>query len=118
MDIKEGINLFNNSDFFEAHDHFEEMWVNAGRDDKKFYQSLVQLSVGSFHLVSKNYKGALSQYCKGTSKLVEYIPDYKGINTRKLLKEIRILMKDLNEFFDEKISNVELEKIPRIEENN
>lgn len=118
MDIKQGINLFNNSEYFEAHDHFEEMWINAERDDRKFYQSLVQLSVGSFHLMSKNYKGALSQYCKGTSKLVEYIPDYHGINTRKLIKEIRVLMNDLNDFFAEKIYEVEVNKIPKIESNN
>lgn len=118
MDIQQGIKLFNNSDFFEAHDHFEEMWNNAGREDRLFYQSLVQLSVGSYHLVSQNYKGALSQYRKGTSKLVEYIPSYQGVNTRKLLKEIRILMKDLNEYFAENICSVKIEKIPKIEVYN
>ena len=69
MDINKGIELFNDGSYFEAHDHFEEMWNEAERGEKEFYQGLVQISVGSYHLICGNNKGALSQYNKGMSKL-------------------------------------------------
>ncbi|MAT58580.1 MAG: hypothetical protein CMF23_11475 [Ignavibacteriae bacterium] len=116
--MQQGIYLFNSSNFFEAHDYFEDLWNEAERKDRKFYQALVQISVGSFHLISKNYKGALSQYCKGTSKLIAYVPNYNGVNTAKLLMEIEILISDLNAYFEEKICSVEPNKIPKIELTN
>jgi len=112
MDIKKGIELFNDGSFFEAHDYFEEMWNEAGRGEKEFYQGLVQISVGSYHLICGNYKGALSQLNKGMSKLVKFNPDKEGINLYKLLSEINILVDKIIMYNSKKISNIELEKFP------
>ncbi len=49
LNITEGIKLFNNSDFFAAHDFFEGLWMEA-KKDKLFYQGLIQVSVGCFSL--------------------------------------------------------------------
>ena len=112
MDIKTGIELFNDGSYFEAHDYFEEMWNDAERGEKEFYQGLVQISVGSYHLICGNNKGALSQYNKGMSKLEKFKPDKEGINLDKLLSEINILVDKIIMYNSKKISNIELEKIP------
>ncbi|MCB9247923.1 MAG: DUF309 domain-containing protein [Ignavibacteriales bacterium] len=39
FDIDEGVHLFNDSDFFfSAHDFFEDIWMEAERDEKLFFQ--------------------------------------------------------------------------------
>ncbi|MEW5843216.1 MAG: DUF309 domain-containing protein [Bacteroidota bacterium] len=40
-DIIEGIRLFNESDFFSAHNIFEELWAESDREDRCFFQGLV-----------------------------------------------------------------------------
>ena len=113
-DIEEGIELFNSFDFFAAHDFFEDLWVEAKREKRLFYQGMVQVSVGSYHLINKNYKGALSQYIKGTEKLKKYVPLYMGINISTLLADVQVLISDLESFFLGKDVAIDLEKIPRI----
>jgi len=87
IDIEEGIKLFNSSDFFAAHDYFEDLWMNAEQKDKLFFQGMVQISVASYHLTHNNLNGALSQYIKSADKLKNYLPEYYGVNLEKLLND-------------------------------
>jgi len=52
-DISVEIDLFNNADFFSTHDYFEDMWNESNREDRIFFQGLVQISVECYHLVCK-----------------------------------------------------------------
>lgn len=113
--IDEGIKLFNEQDFFAAHDFFENLWMNAESKDKLFFQGMVQISVGGYHLLNKNYKGSLSQYKKGTAKLRKYVPHYKGIELENLLQKINNVITNLELYFSEGNNNIEIEKIPQIE---
>ena len=114
IDIQKGIDLFNDADFFSAHDYFEDLWMNCEFKDRLFYQGMVQISVGSYHLICANYKGALSQFNKGTEKLKKYIPNYLGVNLDKLLREVKILRTFLEEKSPE-LTQIEIEKMPKIE---
>ncbi len=115
--IKEGIKLFNNSEFFEAHDFFEDIWIETDNEDRLFYQGLIQVSVGCFHLISKNYKGALSQFNKGYAKLSKYPETYYGVNVQRLLYNVGNLIFDLNRLHNREITEIDLCKIPVIEIN-
>ncbi len=95
-DIKEGIELFNDADYFTAHDFFEDLWCNALRDERYFYQGLVHVSVASFHLISGNRKGALSQYSKCLIKLEKYKPVHEKIDINDLTCSVERLVKELS----------------------
>lgn len=92
-DIYKGIGLFNESDFFSAHHFFEDCWINCDRQEKLFFQGLVQISVGCYHLLNGNYNGSISQLTKGQLKLNCFIPFYHDINILKLVEEIESLIK-------------------------
>lgn len=113
-DILVGIGLFNNADFFAAHDFFEEMWVESNREDRLFFQGLTQISVGCFHLICKNYKGAFSQFTKGTSKLKNFLPSYRNVDIEDFIKNTEVLINDLTDFSSNQIFEIDLKKIPRI----
>ncbi|MBK7104165.1 MAG: DUF309 domain-containing protein [Ignavibacteriae bacterium] len=108
IDISKGVLLFNDSDFFSAHDFFEELWMDSLKEEKEFFQGLVQISVGSYHLICGNLKGAKSQLQKGKIKLEKFLPSFYEINVLKLTKEISILITNLDQ---ENIIN----QIPKIE---
>jgi predicted metal-dependent hydrolase len=113
--IEEGVKLFNEQDFFAAHDFFENLWMTAESKERLFFQGMVQISVGGYHLLNQNYKGSLSQFKKGTDKLKEYIPHYKGIELEILLQKINYLITNLELYFSEGNIKIEIEKIPQIE---
>lgn len=113
-DISQGISLFNNADFFSAHDHFEDLWIESNREDRLFFQGLIQISVGCYHLICKNYKGASSQLKKGTSKLKNYLPSYYNIDLEDLINKIESLLSELMGFSSLQLMEIDLKKIPKI----
>lgn len=115
-EIQEGVDLFNNHDFFAAHDFFENLWIGAESKDRFFLQGMVQISVGGYHLLNENYKGSLSQFKKGTEKLKNYIPGYKGIELEILLQKLDNVISELEFYFSDGIVKIEVENIPKIEE--
>ena len=117
-DIIVGIKLFNDADFFSAHDYFESKWVECQQKDRLFFQGLVQISVGCYHLVCGNYKGALSQLNKGKTKLINYLPSYKNIDLKNLLSGVDTLINDLNCYFSGELVSIDLTKIPKIHIQN
>lgn len=72
--FKIGVEQFNSGFFFECHDTLEEIWMETIGHDRLFLQGLIQVSVGFYHLFNKNFKGAVSQFSKGLSKLDHYRP--------------------------------------------
>jgi len=117
-DISEGIRLFNESDFFSAHDFFEDCWMECSREERLFFQGMVQISVGCFHLLSGNFKGSVNQYNKGIKKLENYRPSYAGINLEKLLREVDIIIKLMDDTACIRNSEKFWALIPKLEINN
>jgi uncharacterized protein len=94
-DIKAGIELFNDAEFFAAHDFFEDLWSESSTDEKFFYQGLVHISVGSFHLVSGSYIGALSQFSEGKMKLGKYVPLFLNVDVANLILDIDKIVSEI-----------------------
>lgn len=79
-----GIAEFNRGEFFECHDTFEELWMDARGDRKLFLQGLIQSAVGVFHSMSGNPRGAFSQLTRGLEKLTGYRPSFEGVDVEAL----------------------------------
>ncbi len=108
-----GISLFNDADYFSAHDAFEDEWRGCNNNDKLFFQGLTQIAVGSFHFASGNYKGSLSQFKKGVTKLRQYLPDYKNVDLSLLIENITEIIDILESNFDKKVNMNQID-IPKI----
>jgi predicted metal-dependent hydrolase len=85
-----GIEEFNAGSYFEAHDLWEELWVDTRGEARLFYQGLIQTAVGFYHLLRQNYRGASSQLGKALNKLETYPASYQGIDTAKLCADLAI----------------------------
>ncbi len=58
-DFKEGVHLFNERRFFEAHEAWETLWHRmAAGPEREAMQGLIQLAAACHHLVRDNLKGA------------------------------------------------------------
>lgn len=92
--FERGIEEFNRRFFFEAHDLWEELWMETTGPHRLFYQGLIQTAVGFYHLSNGNYKGACSQFGKALAKLEQYQPEYHGIDTASLVERVRLCLGD------------------------
>lgn len=54
--LSQGINLFNQAEFFEAHEYFELLWQAAGEDQQREqFLFLVRLAAAGVHLKNSNF---------------------------------------------------------------
>ena len=64
-----GVRLFNQGNFFKAHDVWEQVWKNTDGEEKTFYQGLIQAAAALLHIQPGNSVGAISVYLKSRPKL-------------------------------------------------
>lgn len=57
---------------------------------------MVQISVGCYHLICGNLKGAVSQLTKGKTKLRKYTPEFYKIDLSSLDNKLSNLLNKIN----------------------
>ena len=92
-----GVEEFNQQKFYACHDTLEALWMEASEPHKKFYQGLLQIAVGCYHLSNFNWRGAVILLGEGIRKLSNYQPIYEDINVSQLLNESDQLLKALQQ---------------------
>lgn len=105
LEFWQGVEEFNQQEFYACHDTLEAIWMEASEPDKKFYQGVLQIAVGLYHLSQKNWKGAVILMGEGLGRLNYYYPDYSGINVEQLMNETTILLKALQQAGAEKVAD-------------
>ncbi len=91
--LAEGVAYFNREYFFEAHDAFEELWMEA-RDpmSRALCHGLVNLATGFYHLRMNNLAGMQSQLQKGLAKLAPLPSPCHDIVLAPLLESVRMFL--------------------------
>ena len=82
-----GLKLFNDKNFYDAHEKWEDLWSDYYLKDRLFIQGLIQLSVSFVHLKNNNMNGAKSLLNKCKQKF-EGFNIQRGIDVKKLLISI------------------------------
>jgi uncharacterized protein len=84
-----GVSLFNHGQFFECHEVLEEIWTPSRQPQRWFLQSLIHFAVGFYHHQRGNSLGACRQMSKGLKKIAPYLPEWAGVRTAPLEREMR-----------------------------
>ena len=85
--FNKGIEAFNNRQFYDAHEYWEELWLDYKLNDPNFIQGLIQLAVSYFHLFNQNLKGARSMIKKCLKK-IDPFQTTRGIDVIELKSKI------------------------------
>ncbi len=76
--LERGQALYNERQFWEAHDVWEDAWLVEQGDVRRMFQGLIQVTAGCFKaVVRRNPGGAVKLLAAGLEKL-EPIPDALG----------------------------------------
>ncbi len=111
----QGIEYFNECDFYEAHEVWEALWTDYQGPSRKFFQGLIQVAVGLHHFGNGNIHGAKKLFATSRKYLEPYRPDHMGCNLEKLLAEMDRCFAEVNAA-DEQFPEIEIdpELIPEI----
>src|SRR5437899_10428206 len=83
--IQEGIRLFNDEYFFEAHEVLEDVWKQEHGEPRLFLQGLIQISAAYHHYQNGNLVGAATLLQRGADKIRKYPARYLGIDAAGLV---------------------------------
>jgi predicted metal-dependent hydrolase len=93
----QGVEQFNQREFYACHDTLEALWLEATEPEKTFYQGILQIAVALYHLGNQNLRGAIILLGEGMNRLGRYQPSFAGIATTQLLDQSRALQVTLQQ---------------------
>tara|TARA_Y100000589_G_scaffold73237_1_gene66294 strand:- start:2979 stop:3347 length:369 start_codon:yes stop_codon:yes gene_type:complete len=74
------LDLFNNQQWYEAHDAFEDIWNGLQGDERQIIQGILQVSVSQFHLNKGNLNGAMILLGEGLGRIKNRVTTNLGID--------------------------------------
>ncbi len=87
--LAEGLRCYRAEKFFEAHEHWEGVWLGSPEPEKTFLQALIQIAAAFHHVQRANPEGATSLLQRALRRLEAYPETFGGIAVAPLCEEIR-----------------------------
>lgn len=78
--LERGAALFNDGFYFECHDVLEDLWSGLRGQSRDFFQGLIQVAVGQYHLGNGNREGARSMFGRALARFAAYPERYLGFD--------------------------------------
>jgi len=89
-DLHEGLRCFHSGAFFQAHEHWESVWLAAQEPEKMFLQGLIQVAAAFHHFQRGNYAGTISLLRSALRRLDAYPEAFGGVAITPLRATIRL----------------------------
>lgn len=87
--LARGIELFNRQEFYEAHEAWEEGWIDELSDQRLLLQGLIQVAAGFYKLQVGSPIGTLKLLEQGEKKLRTFLGDSLGVDLHTLLPTVQ-----------------------------
>lgn len=107
--FQKGLDAFNSAHFYDAHEHWEEVWLKTPNPEKKFLQGLIQVAAAFHHYSRDNRLGTRNLLREGLQKLDFFPGEHWGLAIEPLRATVRVWLVELNAG-----ENPDHKKIPRI----
>ena len=93
----DGIRLFNEHEFFEAHEVWEDIWHMAYGIKHDFYQGMIQCSVALEHYRRSNPRGVISLFQSYQPKFRHVPPVFMGLDVTQFLADMHDVLRPVLE---------------------
>jgi len=86
--FEKGVLELNAGFFFESHDTLEDLWAGVRGPSRDFFQGLIQVAVGCYHLTRGNRVGARRLFGRAMERLEPYPDAYGGVALGTLRRDV------------------------------
>jgi predicted metal-dependent hydrolase len=83
-----GLELFNEGDYFEAHEFLESAWRAEPGPNRGLYQAILQAAVTYLHIQRGNYMGAVKVAARARVKLDQWPAACCGVDVETLRSDL------------------------------
>ena len=94
-ELAAGLRCYRNREFFEAHEHWEAVWLRSAEPEKTFLQALIQTTAAFHHLQRGNLIGTASLLRGALRRLRPYPAEFGGVVVDSLRQSIRAWLEAL-----------------------
>lgn len=96
ISLNDALDLFNNQQWYEAHDAFEDIWNGLQGDERQIIQGILQVSVSQFHLNKGNLNGATILLGEGLGRIKNRVTTNLGIDLVSFCSSLDSLLNKLH----------------------
>ena len=100
----EGLHLFNEGKYFEAHEALEIAWLEEPGKVRELYRGILQIAVVYLHATRHNYNGVIKVYVRSQRWLKDWPDLCRGIDVGQLQRDARTVLDAINQLGTEQIS--------------
>src|SRR6202051_2868842 len=86
---RQGLDAFNSARFYDAHEHWEEVWLKTPNPEKMFLQGLIQVAAAFHHHSRANRQGTQNLLHAGLLKLDRFPEIHGGLEIEALRRAVR-----------------------------
>jgi predicted metal-dependent hydrolase len=114
--LERGAALFNTGKFWEAHEAWEEAWLELENEEKLFLQGLIQVAAGYHKATVQNQpRGCVSLLTTALEKLEPLPPDFLGVETRAFLPAVRETLSEAKRWLVGELPGLDRRLLPNIQ---
>lgn len=113
--LARGVSLFNRGLYWEAHEAWEELWLELSGEPRLFVQGLIQLAA-AYHkaTVQRQPRGCVSLHLRALQKLAASPRDLLGVETEPLLAAARLTLAAARRWLAGEVAGLDAASLPRI----
>jgi hypothetical protein len=100
--------------FYDCHDTLEAVWMVAPTREKPFYQGILQIAVGLYHLSNHNWRGAAILLGEGSRRLEAYESEFHRVNVSDLLDRADLWLQTLHDLGPDQVVPVAAALLPDV----
>ena len=93
--LEDAIELFNNQEWYEAHDALEDIWNNLDGDNRQIIQGILQVAVSQFHLKKGNHNGATILLGEGLGRIRNRVHVDFGLDLKSFCCRLELILHKL-----------------------
>jgi predicted metal-dependent hydrolase len=113
-DAISGIDLFDQGEFYEAHEPLEKAWMETAEPERLLYQGILQIGLAYFQISRDNYRGALKMFRRGRKNLTPLGESMLGVNIQQLLEDAQRVEDAIRQLGPDQLAQLDLQLIKKI----
>jgi uncharacterized protein len=91
----QGLRLFNQGHYFEAHEALEEAWNAESGKVRDLYRGILQIAVTYLHVTRGNYNGAVKVYGRSLKWMQGWPEVCRGIQVGQLRRDAQAVIEEV-----------------------
>ena len=91
----QGLRLFNDGHYFEAHEALEDAWNAESGKVRDLYRGILQIAVTYLHVTRGNYNGAIKVYGRSQKWMQDWPEVCRGIRVGQLRRDVETVINEI-----------------------